>query len=460
MSITTSNDLNHLNNKNLFRTLGTVALPIAFQSLIGSSLSLIDNLMVGRLGETELNAVGVAIQIFFIHWMLLYGFTSGSATFMAQFFGAGEIANIRKTIGFALTVTIGASLLFFIVGVFFPGYVMRVFTNFPKVIALGEDYIRMGAGTFLFVAITVPFTSALRATQQTKTPLYASVTAFLLNTLLNYIFIFGALGAPRLGVVGAALATLIARFVEMVIILFVVFGKKNMIAGKIREFFSYQKAFAVRIVKNAIPTAMNETLWGLGVALYIAAFARIGVTEGAAVQACNTINNLFMMAAYSVGDAALILVGQKLGQGKVDYAYELAKKLLKIGTVIGIFSGIAVILLGRPLLKLFDFTARGEHLAVLILIVYGSIMWLELYNAVNITGVLRCGGDTKYAMLSEVLAVWCIGVPVAFLTSLVLEWPIYFAVLAVKSEEIVKAVALTKRFLSKKWAKNVIHDMP
>ncbi len=451
--------LNEFNNRELLKTLAIVALPIALQSLITSSLNLVDNLMVGSLGEAELNAVGVSVQIYFIHWMMLYGFTSGSATFMAQFFGAKDISNIRKTTGFAITVNLSVSILFFVAAMFFPHYVLRIFTSFPEVVKLGTGYVRMAALAFLFVAVTVPFTTALRATQQTRLPLYISIVAFLTNTFLNYLFIFGSWGAPQLGVAGAALATMIARFIEMTLTLIVVFGRKNIIAGPIREFFSFDKVFAVRIVKNAIPTTINETMWGLGTALYIAAFARIGVTEGAAVQACNTINNLFIMASFSVGDATLILVGQKLGQGKLEHAYVLAKKLVKIGIGIGICAGGLLILCGKPLLSLFEFTEKGSHYAFLILIVYGCAMWLSIYNAVNITGVLRCGGDTRFAMLAEVLTVWCIGVPMAFLTALVFKWPIYFAVLSVKLEDVVKGIFVTKRFFSKKWVQNVISDM-
>lgn len=450
--------LNDINNRALLKTLAVVALPIALQSLIASSLSLVDNLMVGSLGEEELNAVGVSVQIYFIHWMMLFGFTSGSATFMAQYFGAKDLTSIRKTAGFAITVNLSVSMLFFIAAMFFPQYVLRVFTNFPEIIDLGSSYVRTGALTFLCNAVTVPLTAALRATQQTKLPLYISGAAFLTNTFLNYVLIFGSFGAPKLGVTGAALATALARILELTLSLYVVFGRNNIIRGPIREFFGFHKDLALKIVKNAVPTTINESMWGLGTALYIAAFARIGVTEGAAVQACNTINNLFILAAFSVGDAVLILVGQKLGEGKLDYAYRLAKKLVVIGLVIGACGGMLLILLGKTLLGLFDFTEQGAHYAFLILIVYGCSMWLSVYNGVIITGVLRCGGDTRFAMLAEVLSVWCIGVPMAFFASLVLRWPIYLAVLAVKLEEVVKGLALTKRFFSKKWVRNVVME--
>lgn len=457
--MSSSENLNTIKNRDLMRMMGKVALPIAAQSLIGSSLSLIDNLMVGSLGELELNAVGVSVQLFFINWMLLFGFTSGTATFISQFYGVGDMKSIKKTTGFGLTVAGGIGLMFFIVGMVFPEYVLRIFTKFPEVIELGVVYIRAGAPCFLFLAITQPFTVALRATQQTKLPLYASVTALVLNTFLNYVLIFGKFGAPALGVQGAALATSIARFVEMSIILFIVFGRKNMVAGKPSEYFSYGKELAVRIVKNALPTTINETMWGLGTSLYVAAFARIGITAGAAIQACNTISNMFSLAAFSVGDAVLILVGQKLGEGKPELAYEMSKKMVAAGLVIGAIAGIGLIAAGEPLLSLFEFTEEGHDAAMKILIVYGALMWLNLYNGIHITGTLRCGGDTRFAMFTEVGTVWLIGVPAAFITSLYFGWPVYFALLAVKGEELVKGIILTKRYLSKKWLKNVIKDI-
>lgn len=452
----TTENLNIIKNAELLRMLAKVALPIAIQSLIASSLSLIDNLMVGNLGELELNAVGVSVQIFFIHWMLLFGFMGGSATFISQFYGVMDLKNIRKTTGFAITVSVGIGLVFFIAGMLFPQHILQIFTSFPEVIALGTGYVRIGSAVFLMLAITQPFTIALRATQQTRLPLYASVTGLAANTFLNYVFIYGKFGAPALGVHGAALATVIARFIEMSLILFMVFGRKNIIAGKPSEFFGFGKELAGRVFRNALPTTMNETLWGLGTSLYIAAFARIGITEGAAIQACNTVNNLFTMAAFSIGDAVLILVGQKLGEGKLELAYNMSVKMTKTGLVIGVIMGAAVILFGESLLGFFDFSPEGFEHASKILIVYGATFWVSLYNGIHITGSLRCGGDTKFAMLTETFTVWVIGVPLAFLTSLYLGWPIYFAVLAVKSEELVKGIILTKRYLSKKWLNNVI----
>ena len=441
------------------KQVGLIAGPIALQSLIASSLNLIDNLMIGGLGELALNAVGVSAQIFFIFWMLIFGFTSGNATFMAQFFGSKDFVNIRRTTGFALTVNFCVGVLFFLVAFLLPKYVLMIFTNIPEVIEAGIPYVRTGSFCFLLIPITQSFTIALRATQQTHLPLISSVTGFCTNTFLNYCLIYGHFGLPRLEIQGAAAATVVARLVEMSILFYFVFARNNIIKGEIREYFSYSRELARRIVKNAIPTTINETLWGLGTAMYVAAFARIGITAGAAYQACNTISNIFSMLAFSVGDAALIMIGQKLGEGKTGEAYEMGKKMLLLAVSIGVVMGGVSLLLGKPILGLFNFTPAGADMAWKTFIVFACMLWLDVFNGTIVVGILRCGGDTKFAAFADVGPVWLYGVPMAFLTALKLGWPIYFAVLAVRLGEVIKGVILTVRFLSRKWVNIVIKDL-
>ena len=165
------------------------------------------------------------------------------------------------------------------------------------------------------------------------------------------------------------------------------------------------------------------------------------------------------MATFSLGDAMLILVGQQIGMGKLDYAYELAKRLLRIGTIIGVVSGLLLILSSHFIIDLFNFTALGRHYALLILTVYGVMMWLKLYNGLNIVGVMRCGGDTKYAMMLEVACVWLIGVPFVYIGVFHLGLPVYCIVLMAQTEEVVKGIFCRRRFYSKKWLNNLIHGI-
>ena len=448
-----------INSRAFLKTVAKVAAPIAAQGLIASSLNLIDNLMVGNLGELPLNAVGVSVQVFMVFWMLTFGFVSGAATYISQFYGVRDYRNIRRTVGFTLTVVFCFGVIFFLVATIFPRAILHIFTDFPEVIDAGAVYVRTGAPCFLLVPIIQCFTVALRATQQTHLPLIASVTALCSNTILNYILIYGKLGVPALGIQGAALATVLARCIEACILLYIIFVRKNIISGRLSEFFSYSKDLARRVVKNSIPTTINEVAWSLGTAMYIAAFARISITAGAAVQACNTVNGLFVLAAFSIGDAILILVGQKLGEGETELAYAMAKKLEVLACIVGVLMGILMLIFSRPILGLFDFTEEGLKSAWYIMIVYGTTLGMDVYSGTLIAGTLRCGGDTRFPMFTELATIWCIGVPAAFITALVFHWPVYFAVLATKTEQVVKCIILTKRFFSKKWVKNVIHDV-
>lgn len=439
-----------------YKKLTRLALPIALQSFISASLNLVDNLMVGSLGETELAAVGIGVQLFFIFWMVIFGFTSGCNTFTAQFWGNKNLVNIRKVIGFSLTVSFAAGVFFFIIAVFFAEYFVMLFTDDPAALELAVDYIHIGSPVFLMLGISVSFQTALRATQQPRIPLYISMVAFTTNTVLNYIFIFGKMGVPAMGVQGAALATVIARAIEMSLVLWVVFGRKNIISGHIKEFFKWNKLLAVRIFKNALPTTINEVSWGLGMAACNMAYAQAGITAYAAVRASLTIFDLFILFAFSLGDAALILLGEHLGRGERDYAIGASKKLIKVVLIIGIASGTLLIFIGKPLLGFFDFSPEGFEFAYSILLVYGLTMWVDLYSGVHIIGVLRGGGDTRFAMVTEVGTIWLIAVPLAFAGTLLWDLPIYLVILLVRSETVIKSIILTFRWTSCKWANTMI----
>lgn len=448
-----------VNNKQLYGKLIRIALPIALQSLISSSLNLVDTLMIGQLGELELAAVGLSTQLYFVQYMLLFGLTSGASSFISQFWGIRDLKNIRRVIGFAVTASFAASMLFFIPAFFFPKTVLGIFTDNTEIIKTGADFVSTASFTFLTLSVSVPLASALRTTEQTKIPMKISIAVFCTNTLLNYLLIFGHLGMPALGVRGSAVATLIARCLELLLMVYVVFIRKNMISGGLAEFFSYSSFLVRRILINAIPTTINEVMWGLGMAAYNAAYGRMGVTEFASVQASNTINSLFILAIFSLGDATLILVGKRLGAGELQYAYVKARKILRLAVVIGFISGAALIAISPHIISLFSFTAEGRTFAHRILLIYGLFMWMKVFNGINITGPFRAGGDTKFAMITEVCSVWLIGVPLVFTGALLLHLPVYFVVLMAQTEELVKFFICLRRFRSRKWVNNIIHDI-
>ena len=442
-------------NKKLVR----IATPIAIQGIVSATLMMIDNIMVGFLGETELAAVGVGSQLFMVHYLVLFGILSGSATFMAQFYGTRDMANIRKVIGLDFTLLAVLGAVFFILTMGLTGPILSIYTEDPAVKALAAQYVRINSLSFLLLAFSAPLEMAFKATQQVKIPMTVSAAVFVTNVTINYILIFGKLGFPAMGVAGAAVGTLSARLVEVAMNAYFGFRSRNEFCGSINSYFGWDPELVRRVIKNATPTTINEFFWGFGQTMYVAAFSRISTTAYAAYQAANAIFNIFNFASFSIGDAGLILIGEKLGEGDMDYTWKLSKHLIKACIVVGLVIGAVTIALSGPLSGLFRLTDEGKMYTRYILIVLGATMAADLFNGLQVAGILRAGGDTKFAMIAEMTCVWLIAIPLAFLSALVWHLPVHMALLVTRIEIFIRAAVVGKRYMSKKWMNTVITDL-
>ena len=447
------------NKKQLNRKLLKIAAPIAIQGIVSATLSMVDTIMVGFLGETELAAVGVGSQLFMVHYLVLFGILSGSATFMAQFYGTKDMGNIRKVIGFDFTLLAVLGAVLFILVNCFTDSILSVYTEDPAVKALAAQYVRINSLSFLLLAISSPLEMAFKATQQVRIPMLISNVIFFTNIAINYVLIFGKLGFPKMGVAGAAIGTISSRIIEVIMNSLFAFRTRNEFCGKVRSYFGWDRELVKRIIKNATPTTINEFFWSFGQTMYVAAFSRISTTAYAAYQAANSIFNIFNFAAFSIGDAALILIGEKLGEGDMDYTWKLSKHLIKASLLAGLIIGTITILLSQPLSGIFKLTDMGKMYTRYILIVFGATMAADLFNGLQIAGILRAGGDTKFAMISESACIWLVAVPLAFTASLVWHLPVHLALLVTRTEMIIRGTILAKRYLSKKWMNTVITDL-
>lgn len=448
-----------LNKKALNRKLVRIATPIAIQGIVSATLSMVDNIMVGFLGETELAAVGVGSQLFMVHYLVLFGILSGSATFMAQFYGTKDMANIRKVIGFDFTLLAALGAVIFLIVNCFTDGILSLYTEDAAVKALAAQYVRINSLSFLLLAVSSPLEMAFKATQQVRIPMIISNVVFFTNIAINYVLIFGKLGFPKMGVAGAAIGTISSRIIEVLMNTYFAFRTGNEFCGKVKSYFGWDRELIKRIIKNATPTTINEFFWSFGQTMYVAAFSRISTTAYAAYQAANSIFNIFNFAAFSIGDAALILVGEKLGEGDMEYTWKLSKHLIKACILAGLAIGTITILLSQPLSGIFKLTDAGKMYTRYILIVFGATMAADLFNGLQIAGILRAGGDTKFAMISESLCIWLIAVPLAFTASLVWHLPVHLALLVTRTEMIIRGAILAKRYLSKKWMNTVITDL-
>ena len=446
-------------DRKFYGKVARIAIPVALQGLVSASLTLLDNMMVSSLSETALSSVNLGVQLFNIQWMMVFGFCTGCSTFLTQLWGAKDTDNIKRVMGFAMVNTTVLSAVFFCLGMFFPLKVMALYTTDPTAAALGAEYLRTASVNFLLIGIINPLSTSLRATEQTRIPMYISLAAFVTDVFFNYCLIFGNLGFPRLEVRGAALATVIARVLEFCLMICMVFVRRNPLRGISARMFRFDRAFAKRIYKNNIFTTLNETLWSGANSAMSAAYSHIGTLEYAAYSAAITVMNLFLMCMFSIGDASLILVGARIGEGRKDEAKETARKLVRLAVVFGAVAGVLIALFAGIIIRIFELSPEGFELAKKIMYVNAAFCPVYLVNGVLISGTLRAGGDTRFAAITEILIMWLISVPLSFIGALVLKLPIYLVVLIVQAEGIIKFFILFRRFRSGKWLNYMIEGM-
>ena len=445
-------------NKEFLPTMIMMAVPITIQSFITSSLNLVDNLMVGKLGEESIASVGLANQYIFIFTLCILGINAGASVFMSQFWGKKDLKNIKKVLGLDISIGLIVSTLFALGSGFFSYEIMEILSNDLNVIELGAKYLQIVSVSCIFINFTQAYSSALRSTEQPSVPMYASIVGVLINAFLNWVFIFGNLGAPAMGVKGAAIATLIARVLETTILIAYIYISKSVLAGNMKELFSFSRDFVKMIFITMIPVLLNEGCWGLGSVMYNVIYGRIGTQAIASVQIATTVYNLFMVVIFGIGSASLVIVGNEIGRGDKDKGYKYGKKCVMLGCIVGIILSLGLILLSNQIVTLYDVSEQVRIWARNILYVIAFIMVIRVYNIIIIVGVLRGGGDAKVSLAIEASTMWLIGVPVAFIGAFILKLPVYQVYALCTLEEIVKGVFCLRRFKSKKWINNLVEQ--
>jgi putative MATE family efflux protein len=446
-------------DKYFYKTMLSLAIPIATQNLISSSLNMVDTVMIGGLGEQNIAAVGLANQIFFLLALVLFGISSGSAIFTSQFWGKKDILNIRKVLGISLLSSVIASSVFSAGAFFIPEFLLNIFTEDKIVIDLAVKYLKIISFSYAITAVSYCYAFSSRSISNAKMPMLVSAFSLVVNTILNYLLIYGKFGFPNMGIEGAAIATLIARLIELLMMLYFIYTRKNILASKLRELLSFDTGFAKRIFKTSIPVILNESIWSLGIVMYSIAYARIGTEAITSIQISNTIQNIFMVASMGLGNACAIMIGNKIGANENDKAIKYANMFSILGVVIGIFLGIALLISSPFILTFFKISSQVYDTTIKVILVLSIFFGIKMYNAILIVGILRSGGDTKFSLFLELASIWLVGVPLAFIGAFVWKLPVYWVVVLVSLEEIIKASIGIPRVISKKWVRNVIENM-
>jgi putative MATE family efflux protein len=441
----------------------SIALPITLQNLIASSVNMLDTLMITSLGNESLAAVGLANQVFFFYAVTIFGVATGSSIFIAQFWGKKDTENIGRVLGISLTLVLFLGIIFTLAALIVPEFIMKIFSNDAEVIRLGADYLRIVSLSYIISGISFAYAIASRSIGQAKMPMIASMVSFVTNALFNYLLIFGKFGFPQLGIKGAAYGTLIARAVEISIILYSIYSKKkhpNPLAQNIKNMTDWSGDFIKKYFKTAYPVILNEAFWSLGTVLYSLAYAKIGTDAAAAVQILNTVQNIFMVLMRGLANACTVMVGNKIGADEEKEAIEYANSFMILSVALGLIMGILLFITADGILLFFrNITPALRESSKKLLIVLAIFFFIKSFNGTLIVGVLRGGGDTKFSMILEMGSVWLVGVPLAFLGALVFKLPVYYVFVLVNMEEVVKAAIGIPRIVSKKWVTNVIKDM-
>lgn len=446
-------------DKNFIKTMLAVALPVAVQFLISTSINMADTVMISSLGSAEIAAVGLVNQFVFFFMVATFGFCSAGAVFFSQYYGDRDMDRVRRYLSITLQLVTGLSLVFTIVSLLWSKEIMRILIPDEEVIFYGASYLKLIAFTFIMTAISQAFNTVLRSCNRAFEPLMVSIVAFFTNVIFNYIFIFGKFGAPQLGVKGAAVGTIIARFVEIIILTgFVLFKRPK--GQTIRPIGLFKTHFEIfpRFFKIALPIILAEIFWSLGQLMFSVAFARIGKEATAAVQLTNTIQNIFFILVNAINTAAAVLIGQSLGANNKEYAKTQATYFITITLIFGIISMAILLLLPDLLLKIYsNLEVNIYQMARNLLLIRGAFIAFRFLNGMIFVGIFRAGGETKLPLIFELVTMWVFAIPASFIGVLVFKLPVEIIYTIVSLEELIKFFLIYPLYRKNRWLQTITH---
>lgn len=444
-----------LKDRAFLREMLTIAVPISFQQLVNASLNMIDVIMVGQLGEASIAALGLSNQVFFVFILLLFGTTSGMAIFTAQYWGKQEVEPIRKVLGMSLLTTTIIAVIFTLTATLIPEVVLGFYTNDSEVIQIGARYLRIVGLSYIPVAIATSYVAVLRSIQLIKIAVIATISALIFKTTLGYMLIFGIWIFPELGVEGAAIGTASGWILQVILLFVLVHTWKTPLAANPLTFFSFDLSFFGRVLRTTFPALANEFFWSLGITTYNAIYARIGTDAIAAINVNATIEELGFVVFMGLGNACAVMVGNRIGAGKREEAYQTLWRVVTLAVIAAWVVGLTVFLLRDAVVSLYNLSPSGVDNVRVLMLVMACTIWIRMLNFTTFIGGIRAGGDTRFAMFMELFSIWGVGVPSAYIGAFVLGLPVYYVYLMVALEELVKAFISIWRIRSRKW----MHDL-
>ena len=447
-------------NKKFYKTLITLCIPIIIQNLLSNLINMVDTIMVGGLGEISVASIGIANQYFFLYNMALSGIIGGASLFIAQFYGKNDKLNIRKITGLSVISALMIGITFMIVALFSPKFIIYFFSKDLDVIKVATNYFSIIGFCYLIIAISNVFSMGSRSIRNPKLGMICSTISLFINISLNYVFIFGKLGMPALGASGAAIATVIARIIELILLVSYIYFIKDdyELRFTFKDIKLINKDLLKAYISKTTPTFLNDTLWAFGTVLYAVAYSKAGTSAIAASQIASSTGNFFIVTAVCVAIGSSIMIGNELGADNIKKAIHYSKKFAILVTLVGAIFGLLLIISIPGLIKLFSVSDQLMPDIKKIFVIMGILMALKTFNTFIIIGVLRSGGDTKYALFLEMGCMWIVSLPLTFFAAYK-GLPIYILVGLTYTEEVVKFIFGVPRAISKKWAQNLVKNI-
>lgn len=442
-------------DKKFYRQVVGIAVPIALQGFITTGVNMMDTLMIGIVGETQLSAVSLANQFISIYQILCMGIGMGASVLVARYYGMGDRDSLKKTVAIMVRLCVGMAALFCLVTAFFPEWIMGIYTVEDAIISNGVRYLEYSVITYFLLGLSLTSTIVLRNVQKVKLPLYTSIGAFFINVGANYVFIFGKFGFPEMGVAGAAVGTLIARVFEFGMICGYLFLRDQEIGVRISDVFQKVGNLWREYIRISIPVLLSDGILAIGNNSVAMVIGRLGESFVAANAVTAMTQQLSTTVIQGFSQAGAIVTGYTLGEGDKDKAREQGYAFLGIGILFGAIGAGIIMLIAEPMITAYNLSTQTQEIARELMRAISLIVLFQATNSIMTKGVLRGGGDTKILMVADNIFLWVASIPLGILAGLVLHLPAFWIYFFLKVDQVLKAVWCVIRLRSGKWIKKI-----
>ncbi|WP_026526033.1 MATE family efflux transporter [Butyrivibrio sp. VCD2006] len=443
--------------KGFYHELFVIVIPIVIQNLIASAVSMADVVMLGRVDQTSISASSLAGQVMFLLNVVFFGLSSALTILAAQYYGKRDRNTISKILGIGLIISLVITVTVALLAFFFPGNVIRIWTNVPELIDAGAVYLRYVAASYVFLGLTQPYLTILKSCGRIKFAAGLSVMTLILNVVLNALLIFGLGPFPEMGIAGAALATTISWAIGLVVCI-VDYTGQTTIPRDFGVMFSIPKELIADFIKYSLPAFINDAMWGLAFNMNSIIMGHLGSDIVAANSVVSVARDLVTVVGFGISAAASIMLGKEIGENRIEEAKKDASSIMRVAIFSGIISGLVLFAISPivPGLVKISPTATGYLKIMLYINVFYQMG--QIINTVLIASLFRCGGDSRFGMILDTSCMWGFAVPLGLISAFVLKLPPLTVYILMCTDELAKMPFAIHHYLAGDWIKNITRD--